>query len=139
MQTTAFATLAALSVFTAWMNRAPADTDYATTRMSERGAYRVSYTSQAAPVPINRMHAWTLRVETRDGQPVTDAVMKVDGDMPGHGHGLPTKPQVTQHLGNGEYRVEGLKFQMGGWWVMEFTVDAGGLKDVAKFNLKLEG
>ena len=72
MQTTAFATLAALSVFTAWMSRAPADTDYATTRMSDQGAYRVSYASQAAPIPINRMHAGTLRVETKDGQPVTN-------------------------------------------------------------------
>ena len=55
---------------------------------------------------------------------MTDAAITVDGDMPQHGHGLPTRPQVTKHLGNGDYLVEGMKFQMGGWWVVDFTIDA---------------
>ena len=40
--------------------------------------------------------------------------LKVDGDMPQHGHGLPTRPRVTRNLGNGDYQIEGVKFQMGG-------------------------
>ena len=84
------------------------------------------------------MHSWTLHVETKEGRPVTDATVKIDGDMPQHGHGLPTRPRVTRNLGNGDYLVEGVKFQMGGWWVMEFTVATGESSDVAKFNLKLQ-
>lgn len=46
--------------------------------------------------------------------------------MSQHGHGLPTRPQVTQNLGNGDYLVEGTKFQMGGWWVMRSVRQASG-------------
>jgi hypothetical protein len=115
----------------------PPGLDYAATRTSENAAYRVSYASQPAPVPINKLHRWTLHVETADGRPVTDAQIKVDGDMPQHGHGLPTRPRVTANLGHGDYQVDGIRFQMGGWWVMEFTIDAGGRRDVARFNLML--
>lgn len=116
----------------------PEGLDYGTMRMSEQAAYRVSYKTEPARVPINQMHSWTLHVETAAGQPVTDAAVTVDGDMPQHGHGLPTRPRVTRNLGNGDYLVEGMKFQMGGWWVMEFTVASGGRSDVAKFNLMLQ-
>ncbi|HEU0202753.1 MAG TPA: FixH family protein [Burkholderiaceae bacterium] len=117
----------------------PANLDYATTRSTAQGAYRVSYKTEATPIPINRMHTWTLHVETADGRAVTDAAVKVDGDMPQHLHGLPTRPRVTRNLGNGDYLVEGVKFQMGGWWVVEFTITAGGRTDVAKFNVMLQG
>jgi hypothetical protein len=116
----------------------PEGLDYGTVRMSEQATYRVSYKSEPARVPVNQMHSWTLHVETAAGQPVADAAVKVDGDMPQHGHGLPTRPRVTRNLGNGDYLVEGMKFQMGGWWVMEFTVASGGRSDVAKFNLMLQ-
>ena len=42
--------------------------------------------------------------------------------MPGHVHGLPTKPRVTSQLAPGVYVVEGLKFQMRGWWVIDLAV-----------------
>ena len=111
--------------------------EYVAERPSAQGGFRVSYRTDG-PVPVGRLHAWTLHVARPDGTPVTDAVVAVDGDMPEHRHGLPTRPRVTRHLGNGDYLVEGVKFQMGGWWVMEVTVDAGGRHDVAKFNLRLD-
>ena len=36
--------------------------------------------------------------------------------MPQHGHGLPTRPRVTRSLGEGIYEIEGVRFNMGGWW-----------------------
>lgn len=133
------AALAVASLAAGCMHAAkPANIDYASTRVSEQGRYKVSYTSDPTPVPVNKMHRWTLHVEGRDGRAVTDAAIEVDGDMPGHGHGLPTRPRVTRNLGNGDYLVEGMKFQMGGWWVMEVTVDAGGQSDTARFNLELQ-
>lgn len=133
-----FAALAAAAFLAACSHAAPPrDLDMASTRLSEQGTYRVTYKSETTPVPVHRLHAWTLHVETKDGRPVTDATVKVDGDMPQHGHGLPTRPRVTRNLGNGDYLVEGVKFQMGGWWVMEFTVASGQGSDVARFNLKL--
>ena len=58
--------------------------------------------------------------------------------MPQHGHGLPTRPQVTQDLGNGDYLVEGLKFQMIGWWEVRYTITASEQSDSITFNLVLK-
>lgn len=120
-----------------YMNYVPANLDTSTTLTSEQGRYRVSYQSGLEPIPINQLHSWRLHVATPDGQPVTDATIQVDGDMPQHGHGLPTRPQVTQNLGNGDYLVEGLKFHMHGWWIVEFDITSGGETDHVVFNLLL--
>lgn len=116
----------------------PADLDYSTTRLSNAGLFRVSFAASEPAIPINRLHTWTLHVETAAGLPIDNAQIAVDGDMPQHGHGLPTRPQVTQNLGNGDYLVEGMKFQMGGWWVMDFDITADGQSDRVSFNLLLK-
>ena len=112
--------------------------DFSKTRLSDNGLFRVSYVSSKDIVPVNQIHQWTLHVETVDGQLVEHAAITVDGDMPEHGHGLPTRPQVTKYLGNGDYLVEGIKFQMGGWWVMDFTITADKLTDAVRFNMSLD-
>lgn len=129
----------AMNMMMAKMNsEVPANLDYSTTRISDDGLFKVSYTTSTGTVPVNEMHQWTLHVETADGQPVEDATIGVDGDMPQHGHGLPTQPRVTKNLGNGDYLVDGMKFQMGGWWLMDFTITAGGATDAAHFNMMLQ-
>lgn len=120
------------------MGNAPSDVDYSSTQESDNGLYRVSYTVSTGTVPINQMHEWTLHVESADGTPVENATITVDGDMPQHGHGLPTSPRVTEYLGNGDYRVEGLKFQMGGWWLLDFSISADGQTDAVHFNMMLK-
>ena len=116
----------------------PADAAaYATQVASAAGAFRVAYEPQPAPVPVNRLHAWKLHIANADGSPVTDAQVQVDGDMPQHGHGLPTQPRVTSNLGGGDYLLEGVKFQMPGWWVMDFRIRSGARTDTARFNLNL--
>jgi hypothetical protein len=114
------------------------DLDTSTTRESENGLYRVSYTASTGMVPINQLHQWTLHVEDTKGAPVEDAIISVDGDMPAHGHGLPTSPRVTQYLGNGDYLVEGVKFQMGGEWVMDIRITANDQTDTVHFNMLLK-
>jgi hypothetical protein len=57
--------------------------------------------------------------------------------MPQHGHGLPTKPVVTRTLGDGTYVVDGMKFNMGGWWIVTVGIDGESGRDVVTFNLKL--
>ncbi len=57
--------------------------------------------------------------------------------MPQHGHGLPTKPVVTGPLDSGDYLVQGLKFNMGGWWVVKFRIMAPATPDPVFFNLSL--
>ncbi len=120
-----------------WMSYVPADLDYSTTRPSAEGIYQVSYEPRRGPIAVNQIHAWTIHVETADGQPIEGATITVDGDMPQHGHGLPTEPQVTMDLGGGDYLVEGLKFHMPGWWVVDFSITANGSTDTVRFNLLL--
>ncbi len=120
------------------MSDVPANLDYSTTRSSDQGFFKVSYTASTGTIPVNQMHQWTLHVETRDGKIVENADIAVDGDMPQHGHGLPTRPRVTKYLGNGDYLVDGMKFQMGGWWLMDFTITADGQSDAVHFNMMLK-
>jgi hypothetical protein len=115
----------------------PTDLDVGTTRTTDAGLYRVGYESAVEPVPVNLLHTWIITVETPSGEPVTGAEVTFDGDMPQHGHGLPTVPEVTHEISPGRYLVEGVKFQMGGWWVMDVGIVADGRSDGVSFNLIL--
>jgi hypothetical protein len=119
------------------MGPPPDDLNLSTTVATTNAHFRVSYTSEMTPPALNRIHTWSLHVETPDGQPVDNAVITIDGGMPQHGHGLPTQPQVTQNLGNGDYLVEGFRFQMPGWWEVKFHITVDGQSDTVTFNLVL--
>ena len=115
----------------------PKGLDYSRTRLSERGLYRATIRPQGDTIPQGKLQRWTLHLETAAGVPVDSARVAIDGGMPQHGHGLPTKPRVTRALGNGDHLVEGLKFNMGGWWVVKFRVNAAAGTDSLVFNVKL--
>jgi len=104
---------------------------------SERGLFVGSWSSDPATPPINELHVWVLHIETADGEPIAGALVTVDGDMPAHGHGMPTQPEVTADLGGGDYRVEGMEFQMGGYWVIDVTITANDETDTIHFGLEL--
>ena len=115
----------------------PADPQaYERTQASAAQMYRASF-SPAESIKVGRLHQWNIQVTTADGTPVDSAKITIDGGMPQHGHGLPTKPLVTTHLGEGKHVVEGMKFNMGGWWVVKLTIDGAKGSDVVTFNLKL--
>ena len=117
--------------------KAPSDPSaYATTQSSAAQKYRASFATRES-IRVGKLQSWTIEVTTADGAPVDSAKITVDGGMPQHGHGLPTKPVVTQALGEGKHLVEGMKFNMGGWWVVKFEIDGANGKDVVTFNLKL--
>jgi hypothetical protein len=115
----------------------PADPKaYERTQASAAQMYRATFTP-AEVITVGRMHKWNIVVTNADGTPVDSAKIIVDGGMPQHGHGLPTKPLVTAHLGEGKHVVDGMKFNMGGWWVVKLTIDGAKGSDVVTFNLKL--
>lgn len=115
----------------------PADLDYGRTRVSAHALYRATIKPAGDSIPRGKLQTWTLHLETADGAAVDSAAVTVDGGMPQHGHGLPTKPLVTRQLGRGDHLVEGMKFNMGGWWVVKFRVAAASGTDSVVFNLKL--
>ena len=115
----------------------PQELDYSRTRTSTAGIYRATIRPQGDSIPKGKLQRWTLHLETAKGVPVDSASIAIDGGMPQHGHGLPTKPQATRNLGNGDHLIEGMKFNMGGWWVVKFRLSAAPGQDSLIFNLSL--
>jgi hypothetical protein len=115
----------------------PADLDLGRSRISEHGHFDVAYTSSRGDIRINSIHSWILRVKNQAGQTVENARISIVGDMPEHGHGFPTAPEISEGPAKGEYLVEGLKFSMPGWWVVTFHLETADLKDDVTFNLML--
>jgi len=89
--------------------------------------------------PLRPRRMQTVRVAITDaaGTPVDNATIQIDGGMPQHGHGLPTRPRVTRALGNGLYEIEGVRFNMGGWWEFKLAINAPSGSDLVTFNLAL--
>ena len=106
-------------------------------KKSDKEMFFISYESELQPISINRIHNWVVHVESPDGSPVDDATVTLVGGMPVHDHGLPTLPQATQNLGNGDYLVEGMKFHMNGWWQVTISITVNGRSDVVTFDLQL--
>ena len=115
----------------------PADLDLSLTQATEHGLYIGTLEPGASPIPVGPIQTWTIAVTLADGRPVEHADLSIDGGMPQHGHGLPTAPQITKDLGDGRYRVEGLKFNMPGWWTIKLSVSGVAGTDSATFNLSL--
>jgi hypothetical protein len=115
----------------------PADLDLSHSKPTEKGVFVAAVEPEAGTFRQGELHSWVLTLKKPDGTPVEDASISVDGGMPDHNHGLPTSPQVTAHLGKGRYRVEGVKFNMGGWWVLRFAISSPAGADEAVFNLTL--
>jgi hypothetical protein len=129
----ALGALAALAT-TAGCMSPPKDLDLALTRPSVDGKYVVTLQPPARPAAINQLHAWQVKLASPAGTPVAQARIKVDGGMPQHGHGLPTKPQVTRELPGGGYLIEGMKFSMTGWWEIKLAIDGPAGSDRVTFN-----
>ena len=133
---TVFVTLCVCAVLV-WTQGTSAQPVTEASGLSDEQHFEVRFTSHPDPIAINTMHAWTLHIQDRSGQPVTDATVQVEGGMPDHDHGLPTRPRVTQNLGGGDYLLEGLKFHMGGWWQVTLLIQQGETSDRVTFDLNL--
>lgn len=105
-------------------------------RTSAAGSY-VATLEPAQPLRPRQMQ--TVQVVLRDaaGLAIDDAQIAIDGGMPRHGHGLPTRPRVTRALGDGRYEIEGVRFNMGGWWEFRLSITTARGADTVTFNLAL--
>ena len=105
-------------------------------RASAAHLYTATLTPEE-PLRPRKMQALRVTVLDADGQAVEAAEISVDGGMPQHGHGLPTRPRVTRNTGNGVYEIEGVRFNMGGWWEFKLSIASAAGADVVTFNLDL--
>lgn len=123
---------------TAGCSTAPTNLDLSRDKTSEAGRYRVAIVTPIPAPAVNQLHAWTIKLATVDGQPVTAAHFDVSGGMPQHGHGYPTKPRVTRELNAGTYLLEGMKFSMTGWWDLKLGIQAAPGNDQVSFNIVVD-
>ena len=125
---------AAMLVLTILPHHGYADNSYT----SDAGHFQVAYAAELDPLAINRIHAWVLTITDPDGEAVAGAIIEFDGGMPEHDHGLPTAPRVSKELGDGRYRVEGVRFHMRGYWEMRISIDAGSERDWVTIPLTIQ-
>ena len=115
----------------------PAGTEFGTgPRLSSSGQFTATL-QPAQPLRPRRLQMVRVALLDADGRPVDHARINVDGGMPQHGHGLPTRPRVTRELGDGLYEIDGVRFNMGGWWEFKLAIQTPAGPDVITFNLDL--
>jgi len=105
--------------------------------MTDDGKYRVSLYSNVSPIPLQKIHSWTVHIEYANGQPVENVKVYIHGGMPTHRHKFPTKPRVKKYLGSGNYLIEGVKFSMHGDWEIRINILEKTLRDRAVFPINL--
>jgi hypothetical protein len=117
--------------------RRPAATEFGLgPRSSFQGRYLATLEPERKLRP-RRLETVRVTVTDRDGHAIDGATITIGGGMPQHGHGLPTRPRVTRSLGDGIYEIEGVRFNMGGWWEFKVAIAAGAGPDTVTFNLDL--
>jgi hypothetical protein len=115
----------------------PAATEFGVgPRSSAHGLY-VATLETAGQLRLRQMQTVRVAIVDGDGRAVEGATLAIDGGMPQHGHGLPTKPRMTQALSAGSYQVDGVRFNMGGWWEFKVTITSDRGVDTVTFNLSL--
>jgi hypothetical protein len=105
-------------------------------RTSAQGRYQATL-EPIERIRLGRIQTMRLQLNNGSGEPLDGAEITVGGGMPQHGHGLPTRPRVTRNSAGGVYEVEGMKFNMGGWWVVKFRIESAAGADSVVFNLEL--
>ena len=97
----------------------------------------ISYINGSKAAIHPEVLSFTGHGEDANGNPVTGAHIEASGGMPAHDHGLPTYPRVTDDLGSGDYRLDGMRFHMTGAWEITIAVDADGKTDTVVVTVTL--
>jgi hypothetical protein len=100
--------------------------------------FKIEIYSELSPLSINTIHSWHIRVLDRDDEILELEELNVFGGMPEHDHGLPTQPEVTMRLDNGDYLLEGVRFHMQGHWELQIEFQYAGVDDTAIIDFDLQ-
>lgn len=104
--------------------------------ITEKGLVIEIY-SELSPLLINQIHSWHIRIRNANDQVVSVEQLTIIGGMPEHDHGLPTQPQITAQLENGDYLLEGVRFHMPGKWELVISMSVDGQVDQALIEFQL--
>jgi YtkA-like len=106
--------------------------------VSASGRLLGRFAPESGEVEVGSIQTWSLELRGAQGQAVSEAAIAVGGGMPGHGHGLPTQPRVTDTAQPGRYRVEGVQLNMYGAWVFVFDVRTAAFTERLRFDLNVD-
>ncbi len=94
------------------------------TRGTEGGDVLVTVMPSGGTIPLNEHFSLEVSLAAAEGSELGEGLRIAAGaDMPGHGHGMLTKPE-TATKGRHRFRVDGMLLHMAGDWVI--TVDVSG-------------
>lgn len=99
--------------------------------VSQRSDFAFEATVDPNP-PIVGRNTMTFSLLDAAGNPVTGATLKVDPEMPAHGHGSPEVPVLTE-MGGGQYRAYPVSLIMVGRWEVRVTAALGALRGKRTF------
>lgn len=105
---------------------------------SEGTHVRATLEPRIGSVEIGAFQPWILTLEDSQGAALEQAQVVLGGGMPGHGHGLPTQPVVTDYLGGGRYLIEGIKLNMAGRWVVAVAASTPVVRDRLIFEFDID-
>jgi hypothetical protein len=120
----------------------PSFADYTTDRQTatDDSEFFVTYEPTPDPIPTSELFELDVRVyASSEMESMVDAsALDIEAEMPTHGHGMNTAPEVTREA-TGRFRVRGMKFHMPSDrqnpWVMRVSVEQGDTTDVARFQV----
>ena len=108
----------------------------ARTGRSRDGKLEVVWRPETQEVPKNEHFELRLWI-FREDELVRDATVRVDAEMPEHGHGMNVQPETVEQL-DGSYRVKGMLLHMAGYWLLHVDVVEKGLFERTSFRIDLD-
>jgi len=105
--------------------------------LSNNEAFAVSIQPRDGKTVVGNYHQWLVHVVDSAGNAVEGLQIGISGGMKAHGHGLPSNPVVTEYLGNGNYLVEGMLFNMAGQWTIQLLIRTPEITDSVEFDFNL--
>jgi hypothetical protein len=115
----------------------PNNLDYSPAKLSLNGVYNISYKSIGGDIRINRAHSWELTVRDADNKPVNNARVLLSAKMPVQERSLSVHPVISRAGFGGLYRIDNMKFDMPGWWVVTINIMADNIPDRTSFNINI--
>jgi hypothetical protein len=88
---------------------------------------------RASMIPLVNSQ-WTIEIQTASGTHAPNASLALESWMPDDERVVAMHPRVTE-LGDGRYRVDGLRFDRHGWWNVKLAISAAAGTDSLAFNL----
>ena len=105
--------------------------------VSEDGHFAIDFTADPDPPTTGDNTLIIHLVDSEAGEAITGAELEVEPWMPGHGHGSPQVPSVTEE-GDGEYLVENIYYSMPGYWELHIDVTDNGTTDTFTIAFDVE-